>query len=175
MGYYIPSGGYAGPVFCYDVCKYCKNSINPNSTKKFWKSLKNKMQNDHKAESPIQLTDWVKHFQTLLNSGEHSTSININDLNIMENKPLDFPFTPKEVKIGISSLKSGKCSGVDLVLNEFIKISSNVLLDVIVKLFNKILLSGKMPESWDLSLITTLYKSGDPGDCNNYRGLSVTS
>ena len=32
-----------------------------------------------------------------------------------------------------------------------------------------------MPESWNLSLITTLYKSGDPGDCNNYRGLSVTS
>ena len=32
-----------------------------------------------------------------------------------------------------------------------------------------------MPELWNLSLITTLYKSGDPGNCSNYRGLSVTS
>jgi hypothetical protein len=56
------------------------------------------MQNDHKAESLIKLTGWVEHFETLLNSGEHSASINTNDLNIMENKPLDFLFTPKEVK-----------------------------------------------------------------------------
>ena len=32
-----------------------------------------------------------------------------------------------------------------------------------------------MPELWNLSLITTLYKSGDPGNCSNYRGLCVTS
>jgi hypothetical protein len=46
-------------------------------------------------------------------------------------------------------LKSGKCSGVDIGLNEFIKIGVNVPLDIIVKLFNKILLFGKMPESWN--------------------------
>ena len=32
-----------------------------------------------------------------------------------------------------------------------------------------------MPDLWNLSLITTLYKSGDPGNCSNYIGLSVTS
>ena len=55
------------------------------------------------------------------------------------NNLLDFPFTPKEVQVRISSLKSGKCSGVDLIPNEFIKISADIFLPILVKLFNKVL------------------------------------
>ena len=45
----------------------------------------------------------------------------------------------------------------------------------LVKLFNKVLLSGKFPDCWNHSLITFVYKSGDPTDCNNYRGISFAS
>jgi hypothetical protein len=45
----------------------------------------------------------------------------------------------------------------------------------LVKLFNKILQCGKFPSVWNHSLISSIYKSGDPNDCNNYRGISVTS
>ena len=31
------------------------------------------------------------------------------------------------------------------------------------------------PKLWNHSLISSIYKSGDPNDCNNYRGISVTS
>ena len=68
------------------------------------------------------------------------------------------------MQVGISSLKSGKCSGLDLIPNEFIKVSADIFLPILVKLFNKVLQTGRVPELWNLSLITTLYKSGNPGN-----------
>ena len=93
----------------------------------------------------------------------------------MKKTPLDFPFTCKEVKLGISCIKSHKKEGPDLILNEFIKSSSNIMLLTIVKLFNRILDDGIFPEEWNLSLISSIHKSGDPTDCNNYRGISICS
>jgi hypothetical protein len=46
---------------------------------------------------------------------------------------------------------------------------------VIVKLFNKILQLGKFPKQWNISHISSVFKSGDPNDCNNYRGICVSS
>lgn len=45
----------------------------------------------------------------------------------------------------------------------------------LTKLFNKILIAGKFPKFWIMSLLTSIYKSGDPTDCGNYRGISVSS
>ena len=89
--------------------------------------------------------------------------------------PLDFPFTCFEIKKGIHKLKYGKKEGPDLILNEFIKTGSQTMTLTLVKLFNKILQCGKFPSVWNHSLISSIYKSGDPNDCNNYRGISVTS
>ena len=77
--------------------------------------------------------------------------------------------------MGISKLKNGKSSGSDLILNEFIKASKNIFLKTLVKLFNKIISIGSIPEEWNNTLISTIHKSGNPNDCNNYRGISVTS
>lgn len=88
---------------------------------------------------------------------------------------MDYPFTSNEIRQSIVKLKNKKSAGNDLILSEFIKTSSDVLLPVLTKVFNIILNNGKMPKSWNLSAITSLYKSGDPKDTNNYRGLSVTS
>ena len=47
---------------------------------------------------------------------------------------------------------------------------------VYLKLFNSILISGKMPETWCRGLITPIYKSGDRSDPSNYRrGICVSS
>ena len=62
-----------------------------------------------------------------------------------------------------------------LIPNEFIRVSTDIFLPILVKLLNKVLQTGRMPELWNLSMITALCKSGDPGNCSNYRGLSVTS
>ena len=90
--------------------------------------------------------------------------------------PLDFPFNCQEIRKGIKRLKNGKREGSDLILNEFIKAGNSTLTLTIFKLFNKILNSEeKFPKLWNHSLISFIYKTGDPNDCNNYRGISVTS
>jgi hypothetical protein len=45
----------------------------------------------------------------------------------------------------------------------------------LTKLFNKNLNFGRFPKIWNISLLTSIYKSGDPTDCGNYRGISISS
>ena len=45
-----------------------------------------------------------------------------------------------------------------------------------ISLFNRILSQGKFPASyWTENFILTTYKSGDPNDLNNYRGIGIGS
>jgi hypothetical protein len=81
---------------------------------------------------------------------------------------LDVSFTCKEIKDGVKRLKAGKTRGPYLILNEFITAGSNTLVLTLIKLFNKTLNSGKFPKIWNLSLLTSIYKSGDPADCGKY-------
>jgi hypothetical protein len=50
------------------------------------------------------------------------------------------------VKLGNSKLKNNKSAGPDLVLNEFIKTSSNILLKILVKLVDKVSSIGQISE-----------------------------
>ena len=46
----------------------------------------------------------------------------------------------------------------DSLLNEFFKHGRNVIGEVLTKLFNVILLSGKIPEAWGAGWIVPIYK-----------------
>ena len=72
------------------------------------------------------------------------------------------PLNCNEVKKGIRKLKNEKKEGPDMILNELIKTGSSSLILTLVKLFNKILKSGKFPKLWNHSLISSIFKSGDP-------------
>lgn len=50
-----------------------------------------------------------------------------------------------------------------------------MLLPGIAKLFNLVLETSCFPHMWNTTFQVPLYKSGDPLDCNNYRGISITS
>jgi hypothetical protein len=56
-----------------------------------------------------------------------------------------------------------------------IKSSADILTQGFVKLFNIILNYGKFPELWCEGLITSIFKSGNKLDPNNYRGICVSS
>ena len=117
------------------------------------------------------MKDWQNHYKSLF-INDNSDNLNSDILENMDNdaSPLNIPFTCKETKNGIKTLKRGKNGGPDLILNEFPKSSSNVL----TKLFNKILDTGRFPKIWNLSLSTPIYQSGDPNDCGNYRGICIS-
>ncbi len=50
-----------------------------------------------------------------------------------------------------------------------------ILLPSICKLFNLILDSGKFPSAWNIIYQVPIFKSGDPTDCNNFRGIAINS
>ena len=76
----------------------------------------------------------------------------------------------------IKELKCNKAHGIDGVLNEYIKYTADLMIDIWVKLFNRILDSGEIPSDWSTGIIITLYKGkGSKLDPNNYRGITLLS
>lgn len=49
------------------------------------------------------------------------------------------------------------------------------ILPSLCKLFNIILDTGIFPEQWNVTYQVPVFKAGDPTDCNNYRGIAVSS
>lgn len=144
--------------------------------KSYWKILKGYKKN---LKIPIALDEFYEHFKLLadedndINSDENIPyEVNINDNNSILNDPI----TVEEVKKCIRTLKNNKSPGNDMILNEYIKCTQNVMLPLYVKLFNKILNTGHFPKEWLTGVIIPLYKNkGDIKDVNNYRGITLLS
>ena len=79
------------------------------------------------------------------------------------------------MKQTVKKLKNKKAASLDLIKNEMIKASYEILSSVYLKLFNLILKVGIYPSVWCFGLITPIFKSGDKLDPGNYRGICVTS
>ena len=76
----------------------------------------------------------------------------------------------------VKKLKNNKSAGIDEIINEYIKNSIPKMLPVYNKLFNKVLTTGNIPESWSKGIIIPIYKNkGNPKDPNNYRGITLLS
>ena len=131
---------------------------------------------------PVSEENWMSHFQTLhsnepLNS--HQEAI-ISELRTLENAPaqsnsLNGLITELEIYTAAKKLKNNKSPFSDKLKNEMIKSSLNQLMPVYLKLFNTVLRSGTMPQTWCNGLITPIFKSGTKSDPSNYRGICVSS
>ena len=95
---------------------------------------------------------------------------------VLNKEALMRDFTSEEVKKAILNLKNGKSPGEDLVTNEFLKYSLQFILPFYVNMFNAVLASGNIPETWTSGIIVPIYKKkGDPTDPSNYRGITLLS
>ena len=88
---------------------------------------------------------------------------------------LDKPFDDKELKDVSKNLKNNKASGIDAISNEMIKCFIKFHCTFFVNLFNRLLESGYFPQCWSDGYITSIHKSGERSDPNNYRGISINS
>jgi hypothetical protein len=84
-------------------------------------------------------------------------------------------FTNEDVVRAISSLKSDKSAGVDLLIPEIFIHCKNISASALCKLFNHIFETGEYPESWCKGIIVPVPKTGDYNDVNNYRAITLTS
>ena len=79
------------------------------------------------------------------------------------------------IRKGFQSLKRGKSSGPDLLLNAFLKYGINSLIEYMHILFNKIFDTGIFPDAWGDGYIVTLHKKGSIENVENYRGITLLS
>ena len=70
-------------------------------------------------------------------------------------------------------MKCGKAPGKDGITNEIYKYLPSQFLQVLVKFFNQILESGRIPQCWCTDVIVPIPKNGDNLDVNNYKGITL--
>jgi Reverse transcriptase (RNA-dependent DNA polymerase) len=98
--------------------------------------------------------------------------------------PLNGDITTDEVLTALKQLKNNKSPGIDGLPPELLKyacpryghspvLSMNPLLQPLATFFTHLLSSGTAPESWAATLVTTIFKKGDPSQWSNYRPVAM--
>ena len=88
---------------------------------------------------------------------------------------LNVEFSEEEIIKSIKQLKTNKSSGPDRLINEFFIHGKNILLPVLLSLFNKIFENGTFPNDWSEGYIIPLHKKGSRSEAENYRGITLLS
>ena len=77
------------------------------------------------------------------------------------------------IKIFLNRLKITHTFGTG-ISSSMLKLVSNELCRPLYIIFNSSLLSGNIPKIWKKSIITPIFKKGEPSNSNNYRPISIT-
>ena len=96
-------------------------------------------------------------------------------MNITKMDEFKFDYTNlDEVCNIIKSLDNSSSSGISGIPAKLFKKSMHSLAPLILKLFNKCIISGIIPDEWKCAIVIPLYKNkGNKQDMNNYRGISI--
>ena len=93
----------------------------------------------------------------------------------MEIGPLDYEITTEELKNGSYVLRPGKSTGPDPISYEMLECITEKQPNILLKLFNSILLNNGNTPCWYKSILILLYKKGSKTEPLNYRGISLLS
>ena len=78
--------------------------------------------------------------------------------------------------LALTNLNNGTAPGEDDIIYKYIKSTVNQFSPIHVDLFNLIISSGIIPDSWLVGIIKPIYKNkGDPNNLDNYRVTCLTS
>jgi exonuclease III len=152
------------------------DTFHEQSPKEYWKLL-NKLKNGNKCHDQTSQIDpgtWLSHFKYLNNSNGELCNTKSNTSQIPQ-PILNRRVEACEVQRAIKILKNNKACGLDGISNEMIKYGQHVLTQPLTKIFNDVLKTAIYPKSWAQGYISPIYKSGNPLDPSNYRGITITS
>lgn len=132
-----------------------------------WKYINKNQKTTQPARTPKK-EDLVNYFKHLLGAKEPEiTEYNAEQYLVT--------IEEKEFQETLMTLKSRKAAGVDEITAEMIKYADDRTLTTIRCLMEKCLQGQTIPETWRVARIHPLYKKGDPGDPQNYRGISIVN
>ena len=151
-------------------------SLKHSNPKRYWKILNGSKQETIKA-SQEQLFDYFKE----VNISNHHTDADTNDMvnenaQINDNLEINCRITLNEIETNVKKLKNNKACGIDSIQNEHIKSSIHIIGPLYEKLFNLILDTGIVPETWTRGVIKPIFKQkGDVLNPENYRPITLLS
>ena len=82
-------------------------------------------------------------------------------------------FTEEEVERAIKKMKRHKAQGMDGITSDIIYLGGPNVLTYLTNIFNNILKTKQIPNSWREAKTVILFKNGDPKDIKNYRSISL--
>ena len=129
-------------------------SMKLKNPKEYW-SLINRDCSQSEPEAEISTDALISYFKEL------SLDLNKDEIKCIPTRfeehqnsnGLSNPIRKDEVKNVIKHLKNNKACGRDELINEFFKASQNKMIDIYSKLFNLVLISGKVPEVWTIGIL----------------------
>ena len=152
-----------------NVCNLAKS--NP---KKIWKSIKKRFKKKSPQSDTLNAQNFYQHFKEIYGGIDEQAQQNEQqDLGNNENDELDSEITDSELKEAIFSQKNGKSCGLDNLCTELFKNSYDIISPFLLKLFNRLFANGEYPKAWGEGIIVPIFKSGNPDDAQNYRGITL--
>ena len=118
---------------------------------------------------------WMEHFSDAMNRRYDGDNL----IDIPEaDEDLDVPmneFNVFEVEAVIKKLRRWKAPGYDGITAEIILAENEVTPRILTRLFCRMWHEEVKPDEWELGVLVKVPKKGDLADCNNYRGITLTS
>ena len=145
--------------------------------KEYWRYLNTVTNNKSKVKTP-PMQYFFEYFKNVNASETHETFDFHESEYDAENSDqiLNSKITESEISKAINGLKSGKSSGYDEILNEYIKTTKLTFMPLYSKLFNIIFDTGILPDAWLEGKIRPIYKNkGSQLDPENYRPITILS
>lgn len=83
------------------------------------------------------------------------------------------PVTESEIDKEIKELNANKSSGHDDIAPKVVKKISEYIVKPLTHIFNLSIVTGKIPETFKIGIVTPVYKGNDKEKLSNYRPISV--
>jgi hypothetical protein len=120
---------------------------------------------------------WEEHFSRLFSQDVPPDLDSINLGNAVSSV-LDSPIAPYEIEAVLEKKRTLRAPGPDGFRIDFLRYVryDEIVCAAVANLFNLILESGEVPDSWHEAFLFVLYKGkGDRADPNSYRGITLKS
>ena len=83
------------------------------------------------------------------------------------------PIMKEEVRHALNRMKKDKAPGEDQLTADILKLGGEETIEILTKLFNKIVQLEKIPTQWNEAKVIILHKKGDMKDIKNYWPISL--
>ena len=166
--------------FCKSKTNKLVHNCNTNSIL-FWTNIK-EISNKQATKNNIDIDSWFRFFKNFFQSNNVIAPICLEhlpplfDLNDNYNRMINNDdISLDEISHALRSIKLNKAVGYDLLSNEMLTCSSDVITQYLTVLLQYLFSNGIFPECWSISTIVPIYKKGETSLCCNYRPISLTS